>query len=471
LEYKEAKKRYESKSFKIFRKKPEILITDSYREYATRDSAKLEKTILKLGSLLVVGFGEAGAKIVGASIMDTQSIGVRPGQNIEGVFGYITIEHFSIVTEVLQDGIVMLVNRLAEIIHGIVDEFCGFTCKNTGSGFSLLWKLPPLSPQRQRICELALVSMCEIVCAINKSPVLATYNEHPHLIMRIPGYRVRIHAAIHLGKAIEGAVGSEMKLDASYLGTDVGLAQRLSELGNREYKSAILLSGTFANQLGKPIRDMCRQIDIISVDSDAGGLVELYTFDLDQTAVRVAPFKADEAYKNIKNPQLREYMIKQARTHRKNLKLSIAEYDPIEQFENTDLEIVRKKFRSKNGQLFNQLFEKSLLNYLCGEWDVAKRSFRQCLIFWLTHTSESRRRHVDDDASAPARRARALHAIQGSDDYSLIESGLDTSLMDGPSASLFRFIVSHELVLSRNNPFNLSLSDLIQRDWRGYRSY
>jgi hypothetical protein len=262
-----------------------------------------------------------------------------------------------------------------------------------------------------------------------------------------------------------------MKLDASYLGPDVGLAQRLADLGNREYKSAVLLSGPFVHVLGKQIRDMCRRIDMISVDSDAGGVIDLYTIDLDQPSIRVASFKPDAEFKTIKNPQLREYMVKQARIERKSRKLSMTDYDPIEQFEYTDLEILRKKFRSKNGLLFNQLFTKSLLNYLCGEWEVAKRSFRQCLIFWLTHTSESRRRHVDEDPSAPARRARALHVIQTSDDHTLTRTGFDIYHVDGPSASLFRYIVRQELVFGDNYSSQTILPGIQHREWRGYRSF
>jgi len=470
IEYKDAKARYLAVRVPLrwFRKKPSILITDSYREYETSDSAKLEKTILKLGSLLVVGFGEAGAKIVGSSIKDAQSIGVRPGRIIDGVFGYITIEDFGIVTEVLQDGIVVLVNRLAEIVHGIIDEYNGFTCRNTGSGFLVLWTLPTGEEEQERMCDLALIALCDIMVAINKSPILATYSEHPHLLMRLPGYKVRVHAAAHRGRAIEGAVGSELKLDASFLGPDVVLAQSLADLGNREYKCAILLSGSFVHALSKQLEQLCRSIDMISMGSDAE--FELFTIDLDQSAVRTAPLKQDESLKHIENIQLREYMIKQARVHRKIEKLKLEEYHPFDHFAYTDLELVRKKFHSKNGQLFHQLFSKSLLNYLCGEWDVAKRSFRQCLIFWLTHTSESRRKHFDDDPAAPARRARALHAIQTSDDMSLARLGFNADLVDGPSISIFRFIVSAEQqLLSRAN--GTALSELIQREWRGYRSF
>ena len=44
---------------------------------------------------------------------------------------------------------------------------------------------------------------------------------------KIPGFRVRMGFGLHVGWGIEGAIGSEFKIDASYLSPNVNLAARL----------------------------------------------------------------------------------------------------------------------------------------------------------------------------------------------------------------------------------------------------
>jgi class 3 adenylate cyclase len=47
---------------------------------------------------------------------------------------------------------------------------------------------------------------------------------------------------LHVGWAIEGAIGSEFKIDASYLSPNVNLAARL-EAASRQYGVSLLISG------------------------------------------------------------------------------------------------------------------------------------------------------------------------------------------------------------------------------------
>merc|ERR1719203_1064742 len=57
----------------------------------------LEKTIIKLGSLLALGFGEAGAHIIAANMGGT-SYGVNvmvPGERVDCVIGHARIQNFS----------------------------------------------------------------------------------------------------------------------------------------------------------------------------------------------------------------------------------------------------------------------------------------------------------------------------------------------------------------------------------------
>lgn len=43
----------------------------------------------------------------------------------------------------------------------------------------------------------------------------------------MPNYRVKMGYGLHVGWAIEGAIGSEFKIDASYLSPNVNMASTL----------------------------------------------------------------------------------------------------------------------------------------------------------------------------------------------------------------------------------------------------
>ena len=62
------------------------------------------------------------------------------GVKIMAIFGFCDIRNFTDATEVLQTGVMLFVNEIAEITHGTVDEFCGQSNKNIGDAFLLVWK-------------------------------------------------------------------------------------------------------------------------------------------------------------------------------------------------------------------------------------------------------------------------------------------------------------------------------------------
>eukprot|EP00392_Amoebophrya_sp_AT5.2_P002353 g2358.t1 len=207
----------------------------------------LESTLIKLGGLLAVGFGVAGAEIIGQNLSGDSS-GVNamvPGVKIEAIFGFCNIYHFSDATDILQDRIMIYVNQIAEVVHSIVDMFGGNANKNIGDAFLLVWKIATVPKEitgeledneqitrehrmrRMRMCDMSVVAFCFTISAINKSAILSEYRSHPGFLARYPNYRVQMGFGLHLGYAIEGAIGSEFKIDASYLSPNVNMASRL----------------------------------------------------------------------------------------------------------------------------------------------------------------------------------------------------------------------------------------------------
>ena len=63
--------------------------------------------------------------------------------------------------------------------------------------------------------------------ANKKSYKLDKYKRRKDLQERMPNYCVKMGFGLHVGWAIEGAIGSDFKIDASYLSLNVYLASQL----------------------------------------------------------------------------------------------------------------------------------------------------------------------------------------------------------------------------------------------------
>ena len=185
--------------------------------------------------------------------------------------------------------------------------------KNIGDAFLVVWKLPtsdstsksisrsrgsiieaksavapedpPQSAQQlsQHIAEAALASMLIIHSSLKRSKVLANISQRSDIQDRLPDFTVGMGFGLHVGWAIEGAIGSRYKIDPSYLSPHVNMAARL-EAATKQYKVPILLSDSFVSLLSQPVRKKCRAIDTVRVK---GSMVPttLYTYDMDTSTV------------------------------------------------------------------------------------------------------------------------------------------------------------------------------------------
>eukprot|EP00937_MAST-01D_sp_MAST-1D-sp2_P001615 g1615.t1 len=82
---------------------------------------------------------------------------------------------------------------------------------------------------------------------------------------------------LHYGWAVEGAIGSSIKIDASYLSPHVNIAARL-EQATKQYMVPILLSGDVYEKLAITVQRRCRKIDHVTVKGSASP-ISLYTWD------------------------------------------------------------------------------------------------------------------------------------------------------------------------------------------------
>lgn len=83
----------------------------------------------------------------------------------------------------------------------------------------------------------------KIIAEITKSHVLEKYKRNEKLKSRIKNYEgVRMGFGLHVGWAIEGGIGSQFKIDASYLSPNVNMSSRL-EAATKQFGANILISG------------------------------------------------------------------------------------------------------------------------------------------------------------------------------------------------------------------------------------
>lgn len=94
---------------------------------------------------------------------------------------------------------------------------------------------------------------------LKRSKRLHSYCQRPDILERMPGYSVRMGFGLHVGWAIEGAIGSEYKIDASYLSPNVNMAARL-EAATKQFGTTILLSDDFVSLLSPAVRKRVRQV-------------------------------------------------------------------------------------------------------------------------------------------------------------------------------------------------------------------
>merc|ERR1719262_462084 len=109
-----------------------------------------------------------------------------------------------------------------------------------------------------------MMCIIRIQLAIRQSHVLANYRHHPGLLQRVPNYCVSVGISLHYGWTIEGAIGSEFKIDASYLSPNVNVTMRLEE-ATEIYGVHLLLSQAMASFMTNPMVQACRVIDCVVV--------------------------------------------------------------------------------------------------------------------------------------------------------------------------------------------------------------
>jgi class 3 adenylate cyclase len=142
----------------------------------------------------------------------------------------------------------------------------------------------------KQLADDALVAFLQSLVAVATARELASWRTDPALVglatAKSPSateYRIDMGFGLHAGWAIEGSIGSQLKIDASYLSPNVNIAARLDG-ATKQYGVPLLFSGAFASLLHPDIRSRCRLLDRITVKGSSAP-IDIYTFDMGENAL------------------------------------------------------------------------------------------------------------------------------------------------------------------------------------------
>ena len=291
----------------------------------------LMSTILRIGSLMRVGFGSAGVEIIRNNLQRGQGKGKNTlilnsqGSTVACIFLFCDIRQFTDATECLQEEVFVFTNRIASVVHSICNSYGGAANKNVGDAFLMSWLLDdePATAASARTqydtgyggyvstantslraknnqADKALLSVIKICIALYYDKFYIetmTDGARTRLLNKIknrPGPVVQMGFGLHAGKAVQGAIGSQRKIDATYVSEAVERSEFL-ESSTKKYGLKMLMSDSFHRLLHPNTRRRCRKIDQLLLleddDDEEGGemngeIMELFTFDMDIEAIR-----------------------------------------------------------------------------------------------------------------------------------------------------------------------------------------
>lgn len=358
----------------------------------------IDKSITKIAYLMAVGYGEAGTGIIIKNMGKAKGLDVNiPGEKVIGIYGFCDIRNFTDATEVLQIDVMKFVNQIAAVVHVNIVKFGGSNNKNIGDAFLYVWKLASFSEARQfaynlqdfmrkkhdlnedekqiikMICDSSVYWVIKIIAKINSYKHILAYRENEKLNERIPEYSIQMGFGLHIGWAIEGLIGSQFKIDASYLSPHVNLASRL-EAATKQYGVQFLLSEPLYNLLSKPFQEKCRWVDRCTLKGVAEPL-RLYTFEVDISNLP----KHKDKYLKMKTKDVQRIVNQEKSVlFNKILNEEITTSDLLKK--DKEIRRILHFHNMSSREPFIKNYKKGFKNYLKGNWEEAHKYFNICLI-------------------------------------------------------------------------------------------
>ena len=160
---------------------------------------------------------------------------------------------------------------------------------------------------------------------------------------------------LHTGWAIEGSIGSKVKVDASYLSSHVNLASRI-EAATKQYHVSLLMSEDFVSGLSGSIQSTCRRVDRVTFKGSSEPMTMYYQ---DTEPLHNLNIKPDD-YAEL---------------------MTATTWKGKEEIESLDLDLnaTIKALQSDKNLLVRDVYDVAFNAYIDGEWGKCKVLFH----LWL----------------------------------------------------------------------------------------
>ena len=234
--------------------------------------------------------------------------------------------------------------------------------------------VPYVNDNTRALTELAILSVIRLQPALARSGKLKKYRHNRDLLdrLKIDDYKVSVGVGLHLGWAIEGAIGTKYKIDASYLSSNVSIAAKL-ELATRHYGVNVLFSDEVRETAGEGMKNMMRQIDTVKfkgIDAE----IPIHTIDVEVSAYFYANTKEVQELTSLQQKIER----KEGRALQEKLLAQVTEdanYVKSLILKDEEIQLMRKKFTNE----FFREWQAGFSSYSKGEWANAKKKFEKTL--------------------------------------------------------------------------------------------
>lgn len=183
----------------------------------------------------------------------------------------------------------------------------------------------------------------------------------------MPEFRVKLGFGMHVGWAIEGAIGSKYKIDASYLSPHVNIASRL-EGATKSYGVSLLISENVKDLVREPLKGMIRTVDRVKIKGgNEEHFMQLGTIDIHIPEFFYTNRDSGDEKTGIEKKRERLRLRKERKQLLDNL---ISNEMDIKMLLASDDEVTQMR-----ANYFNEFYREwntAVNNYLRGEWVKAK---------------------------------------------------------------------------------------------------
>ena len=311
---------------------------DTEEQLGHYETEQLTNAISKIADLLRKCWGVAGAGIISANLARTKDgrtvvfNPTIPGKQIYALFGFIGINDFSKQLRSLEQDVMILINDVARVVHDEVYRWAlgdsGQCNKNLGAAFLMVFRIgdfmevhdkkkkatdvvfdsqlksektrqrqgTPMERRRsldgtgrdgslqlaslpgiQTFADRALLGCLKSFAGLHRDQNMQDWQKDFRLGAGVGNFHISVIYGMDAGWAVEGAVGSEYKIDATYLSPHVNMASRMMS-ACAQYGVKVLLSQAVEELLSKTARSKLRHLDTVYVKG-SNVAQRIYTYD------------------------------------------------------------------------------------------------------------------------------------------------------------------------------------------------